>query len=279
MRLDRYHGLGNDYLVLASGGPLGAVLVRALCDRHTGVGGDGVLEPFDTDRADFGVRIWNPDGSVAEKSGNGLRIFARWLVDEGRATSPFTAWTGACEVGCSVDDEAVTVAMGTASFTPADVPVLADAPVLDGELDVDGEVVRVCAVGMGNPHCVLFVDDDPDVVPWRRWGEAIEVHPRFPRRTNVQVARVTGPDAVEVRIWERGAGPTQASGSSACAVVAAAVRTGRLQPGTVRVVMPGGSVQVRVDDAFAVTLRGPVERVAGIEVDEGWLERRGEVRA
>ncbi|MCB9682742.1 MAG: diaminopimelate epimerase [Alphaproteobacteria bacterium] len=275
MHLDRYHGLGNDYLVLVDGPPLSPDLVRAICDRHTGVGSDGILAPAEPIGADFGVRIWNPDGSVAEKSGNGLRIYARWLVDAGLTLARrFTVDTGPCHVACEVGTQLVTVAMGTASFVPADVPVLADGPMLDGLLEGIGRSWRVCAVGLGNPHCVLFVDQDPDTLPWRTWGEALERHARFPRRTNVQVARVLGSSRIEARIWERGAGPTQASGSSACAVAAAAVKTGRIPAGDVEIAMPGGMVRVAVGADLSLSLEGPVERVGRVDVDPHWLSAR-----
>jgi diaminopimelate epimerase len=128
-------------------------------------------------------------------------------------------------------------------------------------------------VGLGNPHCVVFVED-VEGVPWRAWGEVLEVHPAFPRRTNVQVVAVTGPASIDVRIWERGAGPTMASGSSACAAASAAVRMGRLAAGPIAVAMPGGEVQVEVSPDFTLRLDGPVERVGRLELDEGWWERR-----
>lgn len=273
MRLERYHGLGNDYLVLADGPALDPALVQAICDRHRGVGGDGILEPVERPDAEFGVTIWNPDGSIAEKSGNGLRIFARWLVDAGRAAGSFTVSTGPCVVRCDVGDE-VVVDMGRASFDPGAVPILGDEPLVDGVLEVSGARLRVVATGVGNPHCVVFVDEPLDTLPWRAWGAALEVHPRFPNRTNVQVARIDGPRSIEIRIWERGAGPTLASGSSACAVAAAAVHTGRLPPGELVVVAPGGVLSVTVSPTLDLRLRGPVERVGRIDVDPAWLATR-----
>jgi diaminopimelate epimerase len=274
MRLDRYHGLGNDYLVLASGGPLTAGLVRALCDRHRGVGGDGVLEPAQAVEADVGVRIWNPDGSIAEKSGNGLRIFARWCVDQGRTGPELTIWTGTDRVACVVGASTVQVEMGRYTVEPAEVPTTASAPLIDALLPGDPQW-RVVAIGVGNPHCVLFRDEpDLDALPWRSWGRQLEVHPWFPRRTNVQVARVLGPDAVELRIWERGAGETQASGSSACAVAAAAVLTGRVPAGRISLHMPGGVLHVLVRPDRSLHLDGPVERIGGFEVDPAWLGER-----
>lgn len=269
--LDRYHGLGNDYLVLVEGPPLHPELVRQICDRHTGVGGDGILAPASSTTADHGVRIWNPDGSIAEKSGNGLRIFARWLVDEGRAGRSFSVDTGACRVTCDVGEVDIAVDMGRVSFAPEDVPVRAPGPLLDGW--IDGVDLPVCAVGLGNPHCVLFVDD-PDGLDWRALGRQIEVHPAFPNRTNVQVATVLGPGRALARIWERGAGETSASGSSACAVASAAVRTGRLGHGLVTVEMAGGSLSVEVSEAWDIRLVGPVERVGRVHVDAGWLRSR-----
>lgn len=274
MRLVRFHGLGNDYLVLADGPALTADLVRAICDRHTGVGGDGVLEPVAVapEIADHGVRIWNPDGSVAGKSGNGLRIFARWLSDERGAGAAFSVWTGVGRVTCEVDADPIgpiAVEMGVASFVAEDVPCR-EARV-DGALP--GAAGPVTAVGLGNPHCVVWVDD-PDAVDWRAAGARLERDPFFPERVNVQHAAVLGPGRLRARIWERGAGETLASGSSACAVAASAVRTGRAAPGRITVEMAGGALQVDVSAGFALRLVGPVERVGEVAVDPGWLARR-----
>lgn len=273
MKFWKAHGLGNDYLVFeaAEGAPaLAPDAVRAICDRHRGVGGDGILEPTDAgDAADYGVRIWNPDGSVAEKSGNGLRIFARWLVAERGAPRRFTIWTGACQVECQVGDEGIAVAMGRPTFVPAEVPVIADGELVEGPLELSGETLTVTAVGVGNPHCVVFTDRALDSLPWRAWGAAIERHPRFPNRTNVQFCRVLGRSEVEIRIWERGAGETAASGSSSCAVAAAGVRTGKLDAGRIRLRMPGGTLFVTVSEA-GLLLEGPVEVVGRFELDATW---------
>jgi diaminopimelate epimerase len=275
VKLYKAHGLGNDYLVLEDAAPLDADLVVALCDRHRGVGGDGILEPFAAgDAADFGVRIWNPDGSIAEKSGNGLRIFARWLVSERGAPPRFSLWTGSCRVVCDVEEDAIRVDMGDASFEPADVPVQAEQPLIDGELVLSNRVLSVTAVGIGNPHCVIFREEPLESLPFREWGAEIERHPRFPNRTNVQLARVLDRHTVEILIWERGAGVTLASGSSSCAVAAAGVRTGRLDPGCIEVRMPGGTLFVTVAGA-SLRLSGPVELVARIDVAPAWLRPRG----
>jgi diaminopimelate epimerase len=260
MRLVRSHGLGNDYLVLETGERLDPETVRAICDRHRGVGGDGILEPIPPVGADYGVNIWNPDGSHAEKSGNGLRIYARWLADGG-AGPRFTIWTGHDVVSCDVGDETIVIAMGRARVSPAET------------LDVLGVPLRVIPVDLGNPHAVVFVESDLDALPWRTWGPAIEGHVRFPAHTNVQFARVVAPD-VELRIWERGAGETLASGSSSCAVAAAAVATGRLAAGRIVARMPGGRLTIEVAADGAVRLEGPVEVIGRIEIDRRWLAVR-----
>jgi diaminopimelate epimerase len=268
------HGLGNDYLVLEAALALDPALVTEICDRHRGLGGDGILEPKPARAgADYGVRIWNPDGSIAEKSGNGLRIFARWLHDECAAAAAFTVSTDACIVGCFATHDAVSVEMGAASFTPADVPVLSDVELIDGPLELSSTTLSVTAVGLGNPHCVVFRSEPLDGLPWRKWGSEIERHARFPNRTNVQVARIVDEHEVEIRIFERGAGETQASGSSSCAVAAAGVRTGRLRAGRIRVRMPGGILYVTVSET-GILLEGPVEGVGRFELDPLWLRAR-----
>ena len=270
MRLVRSHGIGNDYLVLASPYNLSPPVVRALCDRHTGVGGDGILEPVPSQRADHGLRIWNPDGSLAEKSGNGLRIFARYLVDHCLANLEHTVEVGGAIVRCRVhpDGQRVTVEMGRATCVPAEVPTAAE--VWNRADDHAGTLLRLHAVGMGNPHCVVFVDDRLDAtttldhLPWHSWGARLEQHPLFPNRTNVQFVRVKGPHTLELRVFERGAGPTRASGSSACAAAVAGVKTGRVQS-PVRVEMEGGALDIELDASLAVVMTGPVEEIAVIQ--------------
>lgn len=264
MRLRKYHGLGNDYLVLEdpAAASLDPARIRAICDRHRGAGGDGILLPVGGSGADYGVRIYNPDGSEAEKSGNGLRIFARWLVERRGAPPEFRVWTLGGEVRCRVDGWTVEVEMGRASVAPLEPAAVGVS---------DPRVRGAWAVSVGNPHCPLFTDADPDALPWRDWGRAIEAHPRFPGRTNVQLARVVAPAHVIARIWERGAGETQASGSSACAVAAAAVAGGGCRPGRIRVEMAGGELCVTVGPDLSLTLLGPVAPVAEIQMDERWI--------
>ncbi len=227
--------------------------------------------------ADFGLRIYNPDGSVAEISGNGLRIFAHWLHHRRGAPARFTVSTAGRVVTCQVADDMVTVDMGAATFIPAQVPVAASQPFIEAPLPVEitgpgGPVLRATAVGLGNPHCVVFVDGHPDELPWRSWGARLEVHPLFPNRTNVQFAQVLAPDHIRIRIHERGAGPTLASGSSACGVAAAALRTGR-GAASVQIEAPGGSLRVRIDPDWQIQLQGPVEVVGSFEPSPAFQRR------
>jgi diaminopimelate epimerase len=159
--------------------------------------------------------------------------------------------------------------MGTARFTADAVPVR--RALLDDPIEAAGDVLAAVAVGVGNPHCVVFREEaDLDALPWRAWGAALEVHPDFPNRTNVQVARVVDACTLEIRIWERGAGETLASGSSSCAVAAAAVKTGRVAAGRLEVRMPGGTLQVTVRDDLSMRLRGPVSPVGRVVLHPAW---------
>jgi diaminopimelate epimerase len=266
VRFRKYHALGNDYLLLQPGpAVVTADLVRRVCHRQRGVGADGVLVEVTARAADFGLRVLNPDGSEAETSGNGLRIFARSLLDAGRVgDAPFRVRTAGAVATCQLLDAGrlVRVAMGHASFNAARVPVAgASGEVVDAPLGAAyPEGWRYTAVSMGNPHAVVQV---PDATPAlaRRWGPALELDPRFPRRTNVQFVTVLSPERLRVEVWERGAGYTEASGSSACAAAAASYRLG-LCGSDVEVVMPGGALRVQVDAAYAVTQVGPVAFVA-----------------
>ena len=265
------HGLGNDYIVIEEADlehPLSPEAIRRICDRNRGVGSDGILLLVPTRRADFGLRIFNPDGSEAEKSGNGLRIVAKYLWDHGRATiETFTVETkgGVVECRCHVLSgrvNFVTVEMGHATFRAPEIPMTGpDRDVVGVPLQLaDGTLLTVTALSVGNPHCVTFVAQ-LDEAECRRLGPQIEHHPAFPNRTNVQFARVRARDAVDILIWERGAGYTLASGSSSCGAASAAVRNGLCDPGRVRVRMPGGELVIEVRPDWSLRLEGPVEEV------------------
>jgi diaminopimelate epimerase len=281
MRFHKYQALGNDYLVLEpDGAHVTASLVRAVCDRRLGVGADGVLVEDEAREDGVAVRIANPDCSEAQKSGNGLRIFARYLWDAGRVgAAPFAVVTRGGTVHCQVRDggRAVFVEMGRASFDGGSIPVAgARGEVLAEPLEVAGERLRVTAVSVGNPHCVVHVDEPTEALA-RRLGPALEAHPLFPERANVQFVRVVDRHRIEMQIWERGAGYTLASGTSACAAAAASVRLG-LCDGDVVVAMPGGELAIGVGDAYELTMLGPVRKVADGRLAAELVRDAGRVR-
>lgn len=266
------HALGNDYIVVDPAAltfPLTPGAIRLICDRHLGVGSDGILALAPSDRADFGLRIYNPDGSEAEKSGNGLRIFARYLYDHGLTQATrFSIDTpgGMVNVQLAVRDGQVgliTVDMGAATFDSGHIPVAGPRrDVVDELIDVDGRAMKITAVSVGNPHCVVFVPDLRDV-ELDVLGPRLERHPMFPNRTNVQFAERRSGRRIAILIWERGAGVTMASGSSACAVAAAAVRKG-LAERDVTIEMPGGNLRISVAEDWSIRMAGPaVEVYAG----------------
>lgn len=283
MRIAKGHGLANDYLVVdATDLPwqVTPARVRALCDRNRGLGSDGLLVG-DIARIPFHLDILNPDGTVAEKSGNGLRIFAAWLHWRGlvRTGEWFDVGLVKDAVRMCVEAEEphgvlqVRVEMGRASFLGRDAGFTPEpGEALGSRLPLAGGAsAEVNPVSLSNPHCVVFVDT-LDRSDFLARAPQLCTHPAFPAGTNVQFARVAGPGAIELWIWERGAGETQASGSSACAAAAAAVRRGLLQPGQIEARMPGGSAQVSVRDDFSIELRGPAQLIYEAEPTEGTLE-------
>ena len=272
------HGLGNDYIALNPKDldfKLTPKTIRAICDRHWGVGSDGILALASSRKADFGLRIYNPDGSEAEKSGNGLRIFGCYLYTTQKTKKrAFSVETKGglvhvvLELGRDKQVIGATVDMGRASFKASALPCTIRAPELILQpIKAVGRSLRFTGVSVGNPHCVVF---KPKGETWSRedllrMGPELEIHPTFPKRTNVQLAVPTGSKTISILIWERGAGETQASGSSACAVASAAVRLG-LVTSPVRVVAPGGTLDIKVDAQYNLTMKGPV-----VEVYKGQL--------
>lgn len=273
MHYVKYHGLGNDYLMIRPGdvgGDLDPGQIRLICDRNYGVGSDGILlGPLASDTCDFRLRILNPDGSEAEKSGNGLRIFARFLWDQGLVhETPFTVETSGGTVVCQVHPggQTVTVEMGAVSFLSTRIPVVGhEREVLRERLDIDTASFAYCAATVGNPHCVIL-DQQPSAELARQYGPLIEIHPRFPQRTNVQFLQVLDRNNIKIEIWERGAGYTLASGSSSTAAAAVAHRLG-LCDAAVTVHMPGGSLAITLAPDFAATMTGPVARVCTGRID------------
>ena len=267
VKFTKYQALGNDYLVLDPAGlptDLTSDQIRLICDRHYGVGSDGILlGPWPDPNADFGLRLFNPDGGEFEKSGNGLRIFARYLWDQSAVEDePFTINTPGGLVTCRVHPggSRVTVEMGTVSFDSSQIPVSGPPrEVLDEVMEVGGQEFHYSAATIGNPHCVVLGHEvSPAAV--QRWGPLIEKEPRFPNRTNVHFAQVLDRGKIRIEIWERGVGYTLASGSCSCAAAAVVHRLG-LCDSQILVQMPGGAIEISLSEAFAVTMTGPVAPV------------------
>jgi diaminopimelate epimerase len=274
MRFAKYHGLGNDYLVVDPselGRELEPSEIELVCHRNYGAGSDGILwGPLDTNEADFALRIFNPDGSEAEKSGNGLRIFSRYLFDIGRVKNePFTILTLGGKVRSRVHPggQLVDVEMGRVSFDSTRIPVVGPPrEVINETIEVLGCSYTFCAATIGNPHCVLPLPEVSASLA-RSAGPVIEVEPRFPNRTNVQFLKVLGRADIQIEIWERGAGYTLASGSSSSAAAAVARKLG-LCDREITVHMPGGHMKITVEDDFSIGMTGPVTRVG-----QGTLDR------
>ena len=275
MKFEKYHALGNDYLVLdpinASTLPATEEVVR-ICHRNFGLGSDGILYgPLPTETADFGLRIMNPDGSEAEKSGNGLRIFARYLYDIGKVKNDaFTVDTLGGVVTCKIGEGAhsITVDMGKVRFAmdhiPVDGPEQADQDI-GQQLTINGTDYTVYLADIGNPHCVVPLPEISETLACTD-GAAIEVDPTFPNRTNVQFLKVIDRNNIQIEIWERGAGYTLASGSSSSASAAVAHRIG-LCDRDITVHMPGGKIAITIGDNFAIRMAGPATHVANMEFD------------
>lgn len=268
IRFAKYEALGNAYIVLECDGEVDAQIIGRLCDDRHGLGGDGILIPFRMDDSQPGVRVLNPDGSEAEISGNGVRIFARYLWDQGAArAAAFEVTTATRPVLCEVSDNGrvVSARLGRASFCSANIPVTGPPrEVLEESMVVAGQSLGYSAVNIGNPHCVLLRQQVSEEET-RRLGPMIETDGRFPNRTNVQFVRVLSRDSLQIEIWERGAGRTLSSGSSSAAAAAVAHRLGFCNA-EVTVHMPGGQLQVRIEAGYEVVIRGPVAHIASGEI-------------
>jgi diaminopimelate epimerase len=273
MKFVKYHGLGNDYLVIRPddiAGDLETSQVQRICDRNYGVGSDGILlGPLHSDKCGFQLRILNPDGSEAEKSGNGLRIFSRYLYDEGLVhETKFTVETLGGTVICHVQDsgKTVSVEMGKVSFLSTLIPVVGEErEVLQEHMEIAGNKFEYCAATVGNPHCViLFEPITPELA--QKYGPLIEIDSRFPHRTNVQFLEVLDRQNIRIEIWERGAGYTLSSGSSSTAAAGVAYKLGLCGP-SVTVHMPGGDLVISFSRDLTATMTGPVTRICDGSMD------------
>ena len=269
MKFYKYHALGNDYIVLdpeQSTPVLNPEQIRQICHRHYGVGSDGILfGPLKKAKGGvFGLKIYNPDGSEAEKSGNGLRIFSRYLWDIGLVREePFTVETlgGPVQAKVHEDGRLVTVEMGRVSFDAAEIPVRGvSGEAINQQLSFGDELLTFHAATIGNPHCVIVCDELNETAV-RQLGPFIETHEIFPNRTNVQFLKVLDRDNIQIEIWERGAGYTLASGSSASASAAVAHRLGLCNTAII-VHMPGGQLGISIEEEYQITMTGPVTPVA-----------------
>jgi diaminopimelate epimerase len=278
----KYHGTGNDFVMLEDlddARPLTAELTAALCDRRLGIGADGVIRVVRGEGAGFFMDYRNSDGSVAEMCGNGIRCLGKLVYERGLTSDTeldVGTRAGAKHLSLAVESgvvRAVTVGMGAPAFERGRIPMLgpAEERFLGEPFEVGGLTFTASAVSMGNPHLVLFADD-PDRVPVRELGAAVERDPLFPEGTNVEFVTVEGGE-MRARVWERGSGETMACGTGACAALVAANEAG-LVPSHVNVHFPGGVLDVeRRNDQ--VLLTGPAERVFEATLDEAWLRSRG----
>jgi len=273
----KYHGLGNDFIVIdaTSGGLLvEAGQARQLCERHTGIGADGVLTVLPSSGADFRMHIFNADGSEPDMCGNGIRCFVKYLIDQGRARgSRVRVETGAgileCRAHPGSDGRVASVAvdMGAVELERERIPMLGEGRCLAQKIELGELSFEVSALRVGVPHLVLF--EKADLAMARKRGPQLETHPLFPERTNVDLAEVKNRREIDLVVWERGCGITLACGTGACATVAAACLADRVDyDQEVRVNLPGGTLFVQVQrDLRAVWMRGPAEEVFRGEVE------------
>lgn len=273
MEFTKLHGTGNDFVVVdgRDADRDWAALAQAICDRHFGVGADGLIVAARSAKAALRMRIFNADGSEAEMSGNGLRCLVKFAVDGGLATPDASGaldvetGAGVLPVRVSVDAggvKSVRESMGAPRLDPRDVPVAVEAPppVTRYPVDVGGSTIPLTFVSMGNPHAILFQDAPVQDYPLHAVGPQVEHHRLFPRRTNFEVVRMAGRAHAEMRVWERGVGETLSCGSGASAVMVAARLLG-LADDALELRVPGGALQLEWDGAGDVILTGPVAEV------------------
>jgi diaminopimelate epimerase len=268
MRFWKMHGLGNDYIVFDNrdekiSGAHAAKLAKRLCERRFSVGADGLLLVSRSRVADVKMRIFNADGSEAEMCGNGIRCFAKYCYENGVVgKNEFAVETlsGIKQVWLTVkgdEVETVKVDMGVPSWDRSSLPMVGQGTCVNQSLEVNGETFKVTCLSMGNPHCVVFVEN-VDEFPVDQVGPKIENHKAFPKRTNVGFVQVLSKNQLKVRVWERGCGETLACGTGACAAAAAANKLGKVS-NKVAVHVLGGDLQVEVD--AKLHLSGPAEKV------------------
>jgi diaminopimelate epimerase len=269
MKFHKYHALGNDYIVIEPREcekPLNQECIRTICHRHFGVGSDGILfGPLPSKEAKYALKIFNPDGSEAEKSGNGLRIFSRFLYDQERvaADEAFAIETKGGVVQSTVFNggQKVQVEMGRVSFDAPKIPVIGDdREVINEKITAGDREFTYCAATIGNPHCVIVLPEISKELACQ-YGPLLEHHDNFPNRTNVQFMQIIDREHIRIEIWERGAGYTLASGSSSSAAASVAHKLG-LVDAHLTVHMPGGTIGIEIGDNYAIRMTGTVNKVA-----------------
>ncbi|MNJ32033.1 Diaminopimelate epimerase [compost metagenome] len=277
MEFTKMHGLGNDFLVFYGEKALpedASYLAQKWCNRYFGVGADGLVFILPSEQADFKMRIINSDGTEAEQCGNAIRCVCKYVYEKGyvlreRVTIE-TLGAGVQQAVLQTKASAVSsvrIDMGVPILGGRDIPTTLDVcPVLDWPIEAAGQRFSVTAVSMGNPHCIIYVDD-PAAFDLSTWGPRLEVHPLFPQKTNVEFATITSFDRVEMRVWERGAGTTLACGTGACAALVASVLHGYTNRAA-WIGLPGGDLYVEWDEADNhVYMSGPAETVFEGSVD------------
>ncbi|WP_414621837.1 diaminopimelate epimerase [Calothrix sp. CCY 0018] len=268
MKYFKYHAIGNDYIVINPkdiSQSLTPKEIKIICHRNFGIGSDGILfGPLKSEKGQFSLRIFNPDGSEAEKSGNGLRIFSRYLWDMQLVKEEaFTIETLGGLVKSAVFDngKTVRVEMGKVSFWSDEIPVTGKRrEVISENITVDNKAFTFCAATIGNPHCVIPL---PEITPElaKQYGYLIETNNIFPNGINVQFMKVRDRENIQLEIWERGAGYTLASGSSSSAAAAVARRLD-LCDSSITVHMPGGNILIEISEDFSIQMTGSVTKVA-----------------
>jgi len=276
------HGLGNDYIVLDSDKidfELTQDLIKKICDVHYGIGSDGILVKYNSDVADFKLRIFNPDGSEAEKSGNGLRIFCKFLYDYGYTDKEeFTVETKGGIVKAKIEEKnrfgkakIITVDMGKAIFSAKQIPVNTDKEEFMSEkITVGDKEFEVSCVSVGNPHCVI-IKENLDEEEIKKYGPMIENNPLFPNKINVQFVKPISRNEAQILIWERGAGFTYASGSSSCGVASVLVKKG-LADREIKIKMIGGELKISIDEDWNIKMTGEVQEICSGYISRELLE-------
>lgn len=275
MKFFKYHALGNDYLVLDPSelnGELDGTSIIKICHRNYGLGSDGILlGPLESKTADFRLRIYNPDASEAEKSGNGLRIFCRYLFDQGKVEEEqiFSVETlgGIVEAVVFEGGKRIRVGMGKAIFVAKDIPVATDNPdeeVIRSSLKINDGSYEINCVSVGNPHCVIPLESVSSELA-HQLGPIVENHDMFPNRINMQLLKVLDRNNIQIEIWERGAGYTLASGTSSCAASVIAHKLGFCD-NEITVHSPGGKISIEIGDNYQLTMTGPTTRVGEFEL-------------